>query len=76
MPAGFAGTIRRRGSGGVVVFARGRSSGPAARKRAEKAHAAEEIKIQVDLGVGSHSARLFTCDLTYEYVRINAEYTT
>ena len=62
--------------GGVVVFARGRSAGPAARKRAEKAHAAEEIKIQVDLGVGSHAARLFTCDLTYEYVRINAEYTT
>jgi glutamate N-acetyltransferase/amino-acid N-acetyltransferase len=62
--------------GGVVVFARGRSAGPAARKRAQKAHAAEEIKIQVDLGVGSHSARLFTCDLSYEYVRINAEYTT
>jgi len=62
--------------GGVVVFAQGRSAGPAARRRAEKAHAAEEIKIQVDLGVGSHSARLFTCDLSYEYVRINAEYTT
>lgn len=62
--------------GGVVVFARGRSAGPAARKRAEQAHAADEIKIQVDLGVGTHGARLFTCDLTYEYVRINAEYTT
>lgn len=62
--------------GGVVVFSKGRSAGPAARKRAEKAHEAEEIKIQVDLGLGKHSARLFTCDLTYDYVKINAEYTT
>ena len=62
--------------GGVVVFSKGRSAGPAARKRAEKAHEAEEIKIQVDLGLGKHAARLFTCDLTYDYVKINAEYTT
>ena len=62
--------------GGVVVFSKGRSAGPAARKRAEKAHEAEEIKIKVDLGLGKHSARLFTCDLTYDYVKINAEYTT
>jgi glutamate N-acetyltransferase/amino-acid N-acetyltransferase len=62
--------------GGVVVFSRGRSAGPAARKRAEKAHDAEEISIQVELGLGRHAARLFTCDLSYDYVRINAEYTT
>lgn len=62
--------------GGVVVFARGRSAGPAARKRAEKALAADEICIQVDLGSGRGKARLFTCDLSYDYVRINAEYTT
>jgi glutamate N-acetyltransferase/amino-acid N-acetyltransferase len=61
---------------GVVVFSRGRSAGPAARKRAEKALQAEEIAIQVDLGLGRGRARLFTCDLSYEYVRINAEYTT
>jgi glutamate N-acetyltransferase/amino-acid N-acetyltransferase len=61
---------------GVVVFARGRSAGPAARKRAEKALQAEEIAIEVDLGLGRGRARLFTCDLSYDYVRINAEYTT
>jgi glutamate N-acetyltransferase / amino-acid N-acetyltransferase len=61
---------------GVVVFSRGRSAGPAARKRAEKALSKEEIEIFVDLGRGSGAARLFTCDLTYDYVRINAEYTT
>jgi glutamate N-acetyltransferase/amino-acid N-acetyltransferase len=62
--------------GGVAVFARGRSAGPAARKRAEKALEAEEIRIQVDLGRGRGTARLFTCDLSYDYVKINAEYTT
>jgi len=62
--------------GGIVVFARGRSAGPAARKRAEKALEAEEIRIQVDLARGRGRARLFTCDLSYDYVRINAEYTT
>ncbi|MAG32421.1 MAG: bifunctional ornithine acetyltransferase/N-acetylglutamate synthase [Deltaproteobacteria bacterium] len=62
--------------GGVVVFSRGRSAGSAARKRAEKALQAEEIAIQVDLARGKASARLFSCDLTYDYVRINAEYTT
>jgi len=62
--------------GGIVVFARGRSAGPGARKRAEKALEAEEIRIQVDLARGRGRARLFTCDLSYDYVRINAEYTT
>jgi glutamate N-acetyltransferase/amino-acid N-acetyltransferase len=62
--------------GGVVVFAGGRSAGPGARKRAEKALEADEIRIQVELGRGRGAARLFTCDLSYDYVRINAEYTT
>jgi glutamate N-acetyltransferase/amino-acid N-acetyltransferase len=62
--------------GGITVFARGRSAGPSARKRAEKALQADEIAIQVDLGRGRGTARLFTCDLSYDYVKINAEYTT
>jgi glutamate N-acetyltransferase/amino-acid N-acetyltransferase len=62
--------------GGVAVFSAGRSAGTAARKRAEKALRAEEIRIQVDLGRGRGTARLLTCDLSYDYVKINAEYTT
>jgi len=62
--------------GGVTVFSRGRSAGRAARKRAKKALRAEEISIEVELGKGRHCARLFTCDLSYDYVKINAEYTT
>jgi glutamate N-acetyltransferase/amino-acid N-acetyltransferase len=62
--------------GGVAVFSGGRSAGPAARARAEKALRAEEVRIEVDLARGRGRARIFTCDLSDEYVRINADYTT
>ena len=35
-----------------------------------------DIPIEIDLGQGSGQAEIFTCDLSYDYVRINAEYTT
>lgn len=37
---------------------------------------AEEMAIGIDLAMGAAMAEIFTCDLTYEYVRLNAEYTT
>ncbi len=43
---------------------------------AAAAMARAEVTIDVDLGVGSSSATVLTCDLTPEYVRFNAEYTT
>ena len=36
----------------------------------------KEIKITVDLNIGSECASAYGCDLTYDYVKINAEYTT
>lgn len=36
----------------------------------------EEINFVIDLGVGEFSAIAYGCDLTEEYVKINAEYTT
>ncbi len=62
--------------GGVVVFRNGASAGPAARARARRALAGPELRIEVDLGIGRGAAQIFTCDLSYDYVRINAEYTT
>ncbi len=35
-----------------------------------------EVRVKIDLGVGKASATVFTCDLTYDYVTINAEYHT
>jgi glutamate N-acetyltransferase/amino-acid N-acetyltransferase len=61
---------------GVTVFRNGSSAGPAARRRAASKLSAPEVDIDVSLGAGKGSAELWTCDLTYDYVRINAEYTT
>jgi glutamate N-acetyltransferase/amino-acid N-acetyltransferase len=35
-----------------------------------------EIVLTVSVGDGPASARVFGCDLSYDYVRINGEYTT
>jgi len=35
-----------------------------------------EINITVDLGVGNGTAKMWTCDLSEEYIRINAKYRT
>src|SRR5262249_33573748 len=35
-----------------------------------------DIVVTVDLGVGHASSTVWTCDLSAEYVRINAEYRT
>ncbi len=62
--------------GGVTVFRRGASTGPAARRRAAAKLRAPELELEVKLGAGRGQARIWTCDLSYDYVRINAEYTT
>ena len=61
---------------GAKVFAKGASTGSAARRRAEAGLSADEVSIEVDLAAGRSRARIWTCDLTYDYVKINAEYTT
>lgn len=38
--------------------------------------AREEITVRVQLGRGPFAARVWTCDFSYDYVRINAEYRT
>ncbi|MEX0868832.1 MAG: bifunctional glutamate N-acetyltransferase/amino-acid acetyltransferase ArgJ [Nitriliruptoraceae bacterium] len=46
------------------------------RSAAAAAMAASEVSIDVEVGMGPGSATVLTCDLTPEYVRFNAEYTT
>jgi glutamate N-acetyltransferase/amino-acid N-acetyltransferase len=38
------------------------------------AMAGAEITVRIELGRGSFQARIWTCDLSYDYVKINAEY--
>ncbi|GAB4311689.1 MAG: bifunctional ornithine acetyltransferase/N-acetylglutamate synthase [Methanobacteriaceae archaeon] len=45
-------------------------------KEAEDIMKNKEINIIIDLGMGVHSAVAYGCDLSYDYVKINAEYTT
>ena len=61
--------------GGITVFqhAQLRKVNPLHLKRA---FGQPEISILVHLGAGASKARVWTCDLTEAYVRINAKYTT
>ena len=45
-------------------------------ERAREQMQGPEIAIDVRLGDGVGASRVFGCDLSYDYVRINAEYTT
>src|SRR5690606_6328156 len=42
----------------------------------KRAMAKSEFTLRIDLHRGSHSATLWTCDLSHDYVTINAEYRT
>jgi glutamate N-acetyltransferase/amino-acid N-acetyltransferase len=45
-------------------------------KKLEKAMRQHEIDITIDLKCGKEWEEVLTCDLSYDYVKINAEYTT
>jgi glutamate N-acetyltransferase / amino-acid N-acetyltransferase len=61
--------------GPVVLFDHGR---PHDERAAEAAAylAGTDLTVAVDLGAGTASSTVWTCDLSAEYVRINAEYRT
>jgi glutamate N-acetyltransferase/amino-acid N-acetyltransferase len=44
--------------------------------RVREIMARPEFTIQIDLGLGRGEAQVWTCDLSEEYVRVNAKYTT
>lgn len=62
--------------GDEVLVERGAARAGARLDRVREAMHRPEVAIHVDLGVGSGEERVWTCDLSKEYVRINAEYTT
>ena len=61
--------------GPVVLFENGRPYDERASEAAEYLKR-KDVAVSVDLGAGSAMSTVYTCDLSAEYVRINAEYRT
>ncbi len=62
--------------GGIVLFEKGQPYDTNAEKAAAHLRG-KDIDIEVDLGAGGHEqATIWTCDLSADYVRINADYRT
>ncbi len=63
--------------GGVEMLRGGEpSGGRTGLRRAERAMKRKEVAIEISIGRGPGNARMLTTDFSYEYVRVNAEYTT
>ncbi|HZW76192.1 MAG TPA: bifunctional ornithine acetyltransferase/N-acetylglutamate synthase [Caldimonas sp.] len=61
--------------GDIVLFADGAPHDDRAPRAAEYLKGTD-LTVGVDLGAGSASSTVWTCDLSAEYVRINADYRT
>jgi glutamate N-acetyltransferase/amino-acid N-acetyltransferase len=61
--------------GSTVLFKDGRPYDEGAPEAAEYLKG-KDLTVSVDLGVGAASSTVWTCDLSAEYVRINADYRT
>ncbi|MEO1958907.1 MAG: bifunctional glutamate N-acetyltransferase/amino-acid acetyltransferase ArgJ [Nautiliaceae bacterium] len=61
----------------VVLYKRGEIlMTPEVEEKAHNVMKRDSFKIVVDLGIGDGAFRAYGCDLSYEYVKINAEYRT
>lgn len=61
--------------GHITVFANGMGA-PFDKSAASKLLKEKDVKLSIDLAQGDFSATFWTCDFSYDYVRINAEYHT
>ncbi len=61
--------------GDVLIVKDGEPTGVDA-ETARKPMLERELEITLHLGLGSACAKVFTCDFSYDYVKINAEYHT
>ncbi len=60
----------------LPLLKRGIPSPETSMEKLEKAMRDKDIEIALNLRLGKGKAEVYTCDLSYEYIRINAEYTT
>jgi len=59
---------------GAPILKDGTGLGPPAERAISRIVRRREFSIEVDLGLGDAVARLWTTDLSYDYVKINASY--
>ncbi len=61
---------------GVQIVEGGLGKGPAAEAAAARRMALKEFIVEIDLHQGSFQDQVITCDLTHDYITINADYRT
>jgi glutamate N-acetyltransferase/amino-acid N-acetyltransferase len=61
---------------GSLLFKNGVPAPGASQPALRKKMKSKNIVIAIELNSGRYSDKVYTCDLSYDYVRINAEYTT
>ena len=61
---------------GVLIAERGARASSYTETQGQEAMAASDLKIEVALNRGQAEATIWTTDLSYDYVKINAEYRT
>ncbi len=59
---------------GIPMVKHGVGLGPAAERRIAQVFEQKEFTITIRLGAGRHRSHMWTTDLSYDYVRINASY--
>ncbi|MCY4260938.1 MAG: bifunctional glutamate N-acetyltransferase/amino-acid acetyltransferase ArgJ [Rhodobacteraceae bacterium] len=79
MAVGKSGAVAERDRlvirfGEICVAENGRVARDYAEADAAVYMRSDEIEITVDLGLGEHSARIWTCDFTNQYIAINTDY--
>ena len=62
--------------GDVQIIKDGEPASDYSEERGTEAVSGKEINIDIEMGTGKAQAHILTCDLTCEYVSINAEYRT
>ncbi|KAJ1662848.1 glutamate N-acetyltransferase [Coemansia sp. RSA 1646] len=62
------------GTAPLTLVSKGEPLLPVDEARASEILDQEDVAVRVELGLGSESARIYTCDLSHDYVSINADY--
>ena len=69
-------TLQAAANGEWLTLAEGGATAHPDPEQARAIFQQKNIRLRIDLGLGRAEAMVWTCDLTPDYVRINADYTS